>query len=138
MKQRGMVTIIISNARGKFLMHMRDNNPGILFPLTWSFFGGGMEDNESPEGAAQRELLEETGVPVEEQNLKVLDTVEFADRKGVQIHIVRCTQPIEWEMIRLGEGAGAGYFTADEIQQIGLNAWAKEIASRYLSRANSF
>ena len=128
----GITPVIMTNAAGKYLMQMRDNHPGIHFPLKWSFFGGGMEEGETPLETARREIFEEIGVQVELEDLQVEGTMEFASHPGRVLHIVRCRKPIEWEMIKLAEGAGAGYFSAEEIQLIGASEWAKEFAKRFL------
>ena len=47
--------------REQFLMQLRENISGILYPGCWVFFGGHMELNETPEQAIHRELLEEIG-----------------------------------------------------------------------------
>ncbi len=43
----------------QFLLQLRDNSPGIVYPNQWSFFGGGIESEETPWQALQRELEEE-------------------------------------------------------------------------------
>lgn len=54
------VSIFLRNAEGKVLAQLRDDKPGILFPACWSTLGGAIEDGETPDEAARRELLEET------------------------------------------------------------------------------
>src|SRR5258708_7310804 len=46
---------------GYILLQLRDNKPEIVCPDQWALPGGGVEPNEDPEKAAERELLEETG-----------------------------------------------------------------------------
>ena len=50
--------------RGWILMQERDEHPRID-PEKWGFPGGGVEDGESYEAAAYRELAEETGVALD-------------------------------------------------------------------------
>lgn len=54
------VSIFLRNAEGKVLAQLRDDKPGIPFPARWSTLGGAIEDGETPDEAARRELLEET------------------------------------------------------------------------------
>ena len=54
---------------GKYVVQKRDHRPGIANPGMHSPWGGGVEALESPEQAAVRELYEETGVKITEDDL---------------------------------------------------------------------
>jgi 8-oxo-dGTP diphosphatase len=62
MKRVPCVSIIIGNMRGEVLLLLRDNNPNIAFPNYWTLVGGKVENGETPEMAAHRELEAETGL----------------------------------------------------------------------------
>ncbi len=51
---------------GRLLLHHRDDKPGIAHPSCWAGFGGAVEEGESVEEALRREVLEETGLVIEE------------------------------------------------------------------------
>ncbi len=51
--------ILIERNDGKMLFQLRGNNPNIRNRNCWSLFGGGINKNETPIGAAIRELKEE-------------------------------------------------------------------------------
>jgi 8-oxo-dGTP pyrophosphatase MutT (NUDIX family) len=53
------VAIAILHTSDRFLMQLRDNNPNIIYPGCWAFFGGHLDPGETPEEAVKRELLEE-------------------------------------------------------------------------------
>lgn len=53
------VAIAILHQDNKFLMQLRDNIPGILYPGYWGLFGGHIEPGETPHEAVKREVLEE-------------------------------------------------------------------------------
>jgi 8-oxo-dGTP diphosphatase len=53
---------LIFDRDGKLLVYLRDDKPGIPFPNHWDFFGGHLEDGETPEQALEREVKEEIGV----------------------------------------------------------------------------
>lgn len=53
------VAIAILYQDGQFLMQLRDDVPGILYPGHWGLFGGHLEPGESPEVGLRRELIEE-------------------------------------------------------------------------------
>ncbi len=50
-----VVAMAILYREGKFLMQLRDDIPGILYPGLWGLFGGHLELDETPEvGLIQR------------------------------------------------------------------------------------
>lgn len=60
-EQQIKAAIAILYQNNHFLMQLRDDIPGILYPGCWGFFGGHIEPGESPEEGVKRELLEEIG-----------------------------------------------------------------------------
>jgi 8-oxo-dGTP diphosphatase len=50
---------------GKVLLQHRDDKPEIRWPGAWAIFGGHVEDGETPEAAARREVQEELGLRLE-------------------------------------------------------------------------
>jgi 8-oxo-dGTP diphosphatase len=60
MKQIAMA--LLFDRHGRLLVYLRDNKPEIPFPNRWDFFGGHVEDGETPEEALVREVKEEIGV----------------------------------------------------------------------------
>jgi 8-oxo-dGTP pyrophosphatase MutT (NUDIX family) len=59
------VAIIIKNSQGEILLLLRDDDPTISFPNHWTLVGGKVEDGETSETAAHRELLEEIDVDID-------------------------------------------------------------------------
>jgi 8-oxo-dGTP diphosphatase len=57
----GYSSVALVNRRGWLLLQERDEHP-VIDPEKWGFPGGGVEDGETYEAAAYRELAEETGV----------------------------------------------------------------------------
>ena len=55
------VNILLRNKKGKYVLQLRDGKKGICHPLMWNFFGGKINDDESPVEAAKREIFEEIG-----------------------------------------------------------------------------
>jgi 8-oxo-dGTP diphosphatase len=55
-------SIIIENKAGEILLLLRDNKSTIVYPNHWTLVGGKVEDGETPEVGAHRELAEETGL----------------------------------------------------------------------------
>jgi 8-oxo-dGTP diphosphatase len=65
MKSIPCASIIIENLAGHVLLLLRDDKPDIAFPNYWTLVGGKVEEGETPEMAAHRELEEETGLKTE-------------------------------------------------------------------------
>jgi 8-oxo-dGTP diphosphatase len=57
----GYSSVALVDHRGWVLLQERDEHP-VIDPEKWGFPGGGVEDGETFEAAAYRELAEETGV----------------------------------------------------------------------------
>jgi len=53
------VALAILHQKNQYLLQLRDDIPGIVYPGYWGFFGGHIEPGESPEAALRRELQEE-------------------------------------------------------------------------------
>src|SRR5699024_4359071 len=60
-RPRGAMAII-TNSHGKYLLHLRDDIPGIVWPGHWSGLGGGCDPGETPRQTIVRELREEAGL----------------------------------------------------------------------------
>ena len=58
---RRVAGVLLVDTAGRILMQHRDAHAPIA-PNEWGMPGGGIEPGEEPEQAAQRELLEETGL----------------------------------------------------------------------------
>jgi 8-oxo-dGTP diphosphatase len=66
MKQIAMVLLFDRDRR--LLVYLRDDKPDIPFPHHWDFFGGHVEEGETPEQALVREVKEELGVDLARWN----------------------------------------------------------------------
>lgn len=64
MKRIPYVSIILESMEGEILLLLRDNNSTRVFPKHWTLISGKVEDDETPEVAAHRQLIEETGLEV--------------------------------------------------------------------------
>jgi 8-oxo-dGTP pyrophosphatase MutT (NUDIX family) len=62
MKRIPYVSIILENMEGEILLLLRDNQSTPVFPNHWTLIGGNLEEGETPEMAAHRQLKEETGL----------------------------------------------------------------------------
>ena len=97
----------------EFLLQLRDDDPSISYPNCWSFFGGEIEQGESPWQALQRELDEE---------------IEWRPKQGSFLY--RWNNPEDFccvhffavpftgsrHQLVLHEGQSFGWFTLQEIE----------------------
>ncbi|MEH1890595.1 MAG: NUDIX hydrolase [Nostoc sp.] len=106
------VAIAILYQKNKFLMQLRDNIPGILYPGYWGLFGSHIEPDETPDIAVKREILEEIGY-----NLPSF--VEFGcyfDERVVR-HVFYAPLLVELNQLVLNEGWDMGLLTLEDINQ---------------------
>lgn len=107
------VAIAILYQNGRFLMQLRDDIPGILYPGCWGFFGGHLEPGETPEFGMRRELMEEIGYCPSE--LLLFERME-TDR-GIVRNIFHGALTVEIESLELNEGWDLGLVSVEEIQR---------------------
>jgi 8-oxo-dGTP pyrophosphatase MutT (NUDIX family) len=111
------VSAIPVNPQGKILLQQRDDRPDLLYPGCWTTFGGAIEEDETPDEAMRRELLEEIELELPLKLWKVYD--EVVDIHGAAvlvrryIYIGRIDQPAE--SITLNEGQALGYFGLEDL-----------------------
>jgi len=105
------VAIAILYSGEGYLMQLRDNIPGIVYPGCWGLFGGHIEADESPEQAIQRELLEEISyVPPS------LSKFDCYRESAVIRHVFYATLTVGLEQLVLQEGWDLGFLTPKQIK----------------------
>ncbi|HEU4344138.1 MAG TPA: NUDIX domain-containing protein [Candidatus Binatia bacterium] len=77
MKQIAMA--LLFDRHGRLLIYLRDNKPEIPFPNHWDFFGGHIEEGETPEQALVREVREELGIELRQWNFFRIYACEEGD-----------------------------------------------------------
>lgn len=110
------VAVIIENLQGEFLMLLRDDKSTISFPNHWSLAGGKVEEGETPDAAAHRELLEEIGVDLEISLWKRYDRQHPYVIVDQHIYLGKVDVPLE--SLTLGEGQEIRFFKSSEIRNL--------------------
>ncbi|MBW4647307.1 MAG: NUDIX hydrolase [Kastovskya adunca ATA6-11-RM4] len=106
------VAIAIIHRQNQFLMQLRDNIPGIIYPGCWGFFGGHLDPGETPEVAMKRELLEEIGYTPP----KVLEFGNYVDAQVIR-HVYQVPLTVELDQLVLNEGWDMDLFTPEEVRK---------------------
>ena len=60
MKRVPFVSIVLENAGGEILLLLRENRSTMTCPNHWTLLGGKVQEGETPERAARRQLKAET------------------------------------------------------------------------------
>lgn len=120
------VVVVLPYVNRKVLMQLRDMKEGINFPGCWGFFGGSIDEGETPEEASWRELFEEIGYKPSVMYKMGFDVVR--DLGNLSIHAYCCPLTIPIEKIDLQEGMDLGLFSLEEIMM-------KELYSSKMERA---
>lgn len=114
----GVKVFIKNEALGKYLFLLRDNNPSIPAPNCWSLVGGGIEENETPSIALEREVREEINIPIFDlQLIHQMIARDNVNGKMVEVYryIFSAKTNASINEIILTEGQEASFFTLDEI-----------------------
>ncbi|MFE7130936.1 NUDIX domain-containing protein [Streptomyces sp. NPDC057638] len=127
---RGAVAII-TNRRGEFLLHLRDDLPDIAWPAHWSLLGGGCDPGETPAAAIVRELDEEAHLTVE----RPVELFEMHDRcgSGQVITFFSAVWDGAAESLRLSEGVKLQFFTAKHLGILTIPPFIRDGINRYLA-----
>ena len=129
-----IAAIILENDEGEILLYLRDNKPGIPFPIHWDLIGGHVEDCESPEEALIREVKEELDYDLKDykffKEYHCLEGDAYPNTK--YIYSGRFNIPVE--EITLLEGEKAMYFKKEEIQDVRFANIIQDIVMEYINR----
>jgi 8-oxo-dGTP diphosphatase len=81
------IAIAVVEHDGQFLVGQRPE--GVPLAGLWEFPGGKIEPGESPEAAAVRECLEETGLAVQPR-FRYPENLQTYDHDRVRLHFIAC------------------------------------------------
>lgn len=109
---RPTVALAILRQGDRFLMQLRDDNPNILYPGHWGFFGGHVEPGETADMGVRRELLEEIGYCP-----PALTPYDRHEDSYVIRHVYWAELAVPLDQLVLGEGADLELLTQDDIQR---------------------
>ena len=122
-------SIIVENTKGEVLLLLRDNKSTIVYPNHWTLVGGKVEDGETPEMGAHRELAEETGLRANLAFWKRYDRQHplFV----VDQHIFLAKVDASAASLVLGEGQALQFFKPAEIKHLKIGYGFKALLDEY-------
>ncbi len=131
-----IAAIILENDKGEFLLYLRDNKPGIPFPLCWDLIGGHVEEGETPEEALVREVKEELDIDLMDYSFyKTFECLTGDAYENIKyIYTGKINIPIE--EITLLEGIRPQYFTRDQIPNVNFANILKSVVMDYINYSN--
>jgi len=115
--RRDVVLILLFDREGRFLLQHRDDNAP-SYPGYWGFFGGGIEEGETPVDAVRREAAEELRyTPTATAPVLI---VEYGDGNaasfGRKFYFAEVCP--DKSALELHEGQGMDWFTMEEARNL--------------------
>jgi len=115
--RRDVVLILLIDEEGRFLLQHRDDTAP-TYPGYWGFFGGSIEDGETPLEAIRREAWEELRyTPAGTNPVLTIDYKNFkTGRSGRKFYFTELCP--DKDALQLYEGQNMGWFTLPEAQKL--------------------
>jgi 8-oxo-dGTP pyrophosphatase MutT (NUDIX family) len=114
------VAAILCLPDSRYVVQRRDRKPGIWFPGHWGFFGGAVDEGESPLAALHRELEEEIELRAHGAVLFTqfhFDMTALGLRRYYRNYYVIHIDAEQLAELRLHEGEELGLFTGEDLLQ---------------------
>jgi 8-oxo-dGTP diphosphatase len=129
MKRIPCVSVILENKEGEILLSLRDNKSTIVYPNHWTLVGGKVEDGETPEMGAHRELAEETGLTANLSFWKRYDRQHTLFIVDQYIYVGKVD--VRLDSMVLGEGQSLQFFKPAEIERLKIGYGFKALLKEY-------
>lgn len=112
-----VVVVCVVNEKNEMLLTLRSPVKE-KYPGTWENTGGALEAGEGSRTAAARELYEETGIRVKENELHLLDS-QMEEYAFIDVYIVRKNVLLEDIRLQQGETEAARWVSIPELIRMG-------------------
>jgi 8-oxo-dGTP pyrophosphatase MutT (NUDIX family) len=134
--ERRVAVVFLVDPQGRVLMQHRDSHAKVS-PNQWAMPGGKIEDGETPEEAARREVREETGLIVTALTHYVTGTRPSVTTTDglVEMHVYYAPTDATQDEIVLGEGQAMVFLTPEEALALDLGVTAALLVPGFLASA---
>jgi 8-oxo-dGTP diphosphatase len=131
--QRRVAVVFLVDPEGRILMQHRAATAKIS-PNQWALPGGKIEVGETPDEAARREVIEETGLTVERVEHFWSGTRPSVAEAGevVEMHVFSAPTDARQEDVVLGEGQAMVFVAPDDARARDLGVTAKIVVPMFL------
>ncbi|MGW1976619.1 NUDIX domain-containing protein [Streptomyces sp. NPDC001889] len=124
---------LLRNSGGEYLLHLRDDVPGIWKPGAWSLLGGGREPSDrSLEDTVRRELREEAGLapgPLEPFAVELATAMDGATTVPIQIFAGHWDG--DPDTLHLTEGVMLRWFRPETMPRLRMSPTTLELIRRH-------
>lgn len=125
--------VLLKDHYGRILLQFRDDFSHVKSGGRWGYFGGEIEEGETPRQAVIREIVEEIGVPIPSSAFHPFVRILSTSQKGHQHYVFICNRPISPSEIKLAEGAGFAFLQKDQLDQFDLIPVVRQVVDRYFA-----
>lgn len=130
-QETAVTGLLMRDVKGRVLMQLRDKKEGLVASGQWSTFGGHVDPGEDILTCAIREAEEETGLIVAPDDLMPFIRFVRPVYGNARHYVCIKRTPIDPSDITLGEGAGFGFLTHDQVNLSNMGETAKIILTHY-------
>ena len=128
---------VILLVQGKYVLHLRDDNPNIIAAGKWSLIGGQIEKDETPLKAIKREVMEELSVAIPEfQFLWFTDYTVYVEKMPARSWFFAADMSSIWGSHKLTEGKAVKCFEYEEISDLEMTPVIRESVARFHQQVN--
>ena len=126
MAVRDVSLFILYTSTGHVLLQHRAHD-AFRLPNYWAFFGGAIEQGESPTEALEREVLEELSYQVQNPYFLMAQKVRDGEDENTKYVFVEQYQD---QRLQLGEGQAMGWFSPAETHELKMIEHDRAIVER--------
>ncbi|MFJ9411423.1 NUDIX domain-containing protein [Streptomyces sp. NPDC101393] len=127
---------LIHNDAGQYLLHLRDDVPGIWEPGAWSLLGGGREaQDRSLEETVRRELREEAGLDLPDLEPFAVEEAHGDDGATLSIAIFAGRWNGDPADLALAEGVMLAWFAPEVLTRLRISPTTVDLVKRHAARA---
>ncbi|MEE1769055.1 NUDIX domain-containing protein [Streptomyces sp. JV185] len=133
-------SVLIYDANGRYLLHLRDHKPGVIWESgSFALLGGGRtREDQSLEGTLLRELSEEVpDLRLEDVTPYAVESATSIDGLSVPVQVFAGRWRGNPDRLALHEGVLLRWFTPDDLDRLRLDAATRDLIHRHAAPQDS-